>query len=387
MLPTLWAEISFRMALPKIETYLLRSQNAPLSISFYSTRYKPTLQSAQSFFLTVFEHAHRIERLSITIPTHGEDLSAWLNQANYINTVFPTLKHLALNEAYQDTPQQDYQFIECWTVPSLRSLYSSNMFSCPLFERGKITSLELFFGAVGEDTYPVVTAGLLDILRSNPQLQHLSLTFSDASHTSCAGPPVSMENVKSLTIGWGSAVPDEPLSQDELDFADNIETIRELSRHIVFPNVVTVKLDLEVKIWEHVPLALQLLLDGQPTFESVTSFQLKLRCWFHPSSTCFLDSIFHKFPNLIDLSIDAADPGFTNFWEAIDFGPLTPKLNSVQMRLKGVFRKDVITQLLDSTDVQNFEITQRSLIGRSIFDKYHHKVNIVWKEEISDDYF
>ena len=395
-LPTLWTYIDDSMTLPKIKAYLSRSQDAPLFVSYQLEPCKYTLQSAQSFFITVFKHAHRIESMSISIPGNGDDLSAWMNRDESSNLALPMLKYLTLNEPYglsdsvnfQDNSEQGYQFIARWTVPNLLSLHTSNMLSCPLFERRKFTSLELVFGGYEEDTLSLATEELLDILRSNPQLQNLSLTFSDTLFDSCAGPPVLMSNVESLTIGWLSAEPGDSLSQDELDLTlDEIGTIRELSHHLVFPNVVTIKLDLEVKVWRHVPQVLQLLLDGQSTFESVASFQLKLRSWFHTNSTCFLDSIFHKFPNLINLSIDAVDSGHDRLWKAYaNLGPLTPKLDSVKMRLNGAFSSATITPLLDSTDVRKLEIVHHPQIHRPAFDKYNNKVNVVWKEEISTDH-
>ena len=99
------------------------------------------------------------------------------------------LKYLTLNEPYglsdsvnfQYNSEQGYQFIVRWAVPNLLSLHTSNMLSCPLFEHRKFTSLELVFGGYEEDTLSLATEELLDILRSNPQLQNLSLTFGYSS--------------------------------------------------------------------------------------------------------------------------------------------------------------------------------------------------------------
>ena len=389
-LPTLWTKITSDMTLPMVKAYLSRSGTAPLNIVFQPTDHKPfMLQPAHSFILAVFKHAHRIKRLSMTMPYYVERFSAWMIRDGRTNNIaLPMVEHLDLNWSSERGNFQDdcYQFVANWKLPSLRSLYTYNMLPYALSERGKITSLDLEFEG-GSEPFISSTHKLLDILRSNPQLQSLSLTISNHKFNPYSGPPVVMENVETLKLGWLSSAPDACSPQDDVQSVNEIEAMGELIRHVKFPTVITMTLDIQVTFWKHAQMLLQQLLSGQATFENVASLELKLLCSLqHDFDRCYVDSILHKFPNLRNLTLDAVVPNSPDFWPAKDLRPLVPKLDSVQMRLRGTFSNAAITRPLDFTDARKFVITHRSRIDRSmILNKYHHKADIVWKEEVSDE--
>ena len=247
--PGLWTNISSEMALSKTEAYLSRSQAMPLSIvlvpgiSFDMSR-------SQSFVSTVLQHAHRIKSFAMNIEplcfySDEECFLNWMDRNELTGRAFPMLEHLKLDAGFDDEEcygssewdfRCSFRFIERWKMPNLRSLSTRNLLSCLIFEQGKVTSLQLeFVDHSLAEVVTVDTSTLLHILRTNPQLRRLSFTFANQIFEPVVGSLVEMENVESLEF---FVAPKGPESAE-------IEDMFELMRHLVFPNLVSMKVHME----------------------------------------------------------------------------------------------------------------------------------------------
>ncbi|KAH8101346.1 hypothetical protein DFH11DRAFT_1553512 [Phellopilus nigrolimitatus] len=284
-LPKLWSRVTTRMTKKWIETRLLRSKTAGLSVDIYE---EPCDDAISRFGQQVVPHAHRWQSFRFL----GGDLQGSYRRFNQqlaqqiANLKLPALTYFRIDLQPQDDDDRfdGREFYRTWEMPKLRH---SNISHCipadTMYGSKTITSFAFTFA---RGTLDFDFKKLMDVLSSLDNLTDLSLqliNYEDYNYDAKLADRVVLPKVESFTLT-----------------TQIFEAFKVITMSVQMPALT--ELSLDVSVGDDFSAERWLDLVSMEGYSSIKDFTFIYRD--HYESILNLSTIFRQFPNTQSLTLD-----------------------------------------------------------------------------------